>query len=74
MMQHPNNATRWIDQVFSAQAVRKQGIVRRSVLWVENEIGREEFVQEVIERGFQLLQIGNQFVIICSNKPVFKVV
>ncbi|MGH1413828.1 MAG: N-(5'-phosphoribosyl)anthranilate isomerase [Pelagimonas sp.] len=64
----------WIDQVFSARAVSKGGVVRRSVLWVENEIGRARFIQEVDARGFHLLECGGQFIVVCNNGPIRKLV
>ena len=60
----------WIEQVFAAKAVTKGGIVRRAVPWVEREIGRERFLHEVEQRGFHLLECAGQFIVICSDAPV----
>jgi hypothetical protein len=60
----------WIEQVFAAKAVAKSGIVRRAVPWVEREIGRERFLEEVELRGFHLLECAGQFIVICSDAPV----
>ncbi len=57
----------WIRQVFAAQAVRKGGVIRRAVPWVEREIGRERFVEEVRRRGFHMIECGGQFVVICNR-------
>jgi hypothetical protein len=63
--------TRSLDQqVFSAKAVNKGGIVRRAVPWVEREIGRDRFLQEVEQPGFHLLECAGQFIVICSDAPV----
>ncbi len=64
----------WIALVFSAKAVEKGGVVRRSVAWVENEIGRARFVAEVQARGFHLLEAGGQFIVICSHAPIRRLV
>ena len=40
----------WIDQIFAAKAVKRGGVIRRSVKLVEQEIGRERFVAEVQAR------------------------
>ena len=64
----------WIDHVFSAKAVERGGVVRRSVTWVEHEIGRERFLQEVRRRNFHLLESGGQFIVICSRAPIRKLV
>ncbi len=57
----------WIRLVFAAKAVKKGGVVRRSVAWVEREIGRDRFVREVRRRGFHMLECGGQFVVICNS-------
>jgi len=57
----------WIAEVFSAKAVAKGGVVRRSVFWVEREIGRERFTEEVRARGFHMIECGNQYVVICNK-------
>jgi len=59
----------WITQIFSAQAA-KGGVVRRSVAWVESEIGRDLFEAEVRRRGYRLLMAGSQYVVICNNGPI----
>ncbi|WP_411232319.1 N-(5'-phosphoribosyl)anthranilate isomerase [Marivita sp. S0852] len=60
----------WIEQVFAAKAVAEGGIVRRAVPWVEREIGRDRFLNEVARRGFHLLECAGQFIIICSDSPI----
>ena len=62
----------WIYQVFEADAVQRGGIVRRSVSDVEKYASRGELVQAVRQRGYHLLETGDQFVIIC-NSGEFKI-
>ncbi len=57
---------RWLHEIFSAQAVRRGGVVRRSTAWVEREIGTEALVAEVRRRGFHMLEAGGQYLIICN--------
>jgi hypothetical protein len=59
----------WIRLIFSAQAA-KGGVVRRSIAWVDREVGRDRFVDEVRRRGFHLLQTANQFIVVCNRDPV----
>jgi hypothetical protein len=59
----------WIRQIFSAQSA-KGGVVRRSIAWIDREIGRERFFDEVRRRGFHLLASSNQFIVICNRDPV----
>jgi hypothetical protein len=59
----------WIRLIFSAQAA-KGGVVRRSISWVDREVGRDRFVEEVRRRGFHLLRTSNQFIVVCNRDPV----
>lgn len=63
---HTTASQYWLDVVFSAKAVQHGGVVRRSIAWVENEIGREQFEIEVKRRGFHLIEAGRQFIVACS--------
>lgn len=57
----------WIAQIFSAKAALNGGVIRRSIAWVEAEIGRRALIQEVQRRGFHMIETGGQFVIICNR-------
>lgn len=57
----------WIDVLFSAQAVARGGVVRRSSAWVAREIGRERFIAEVRRRGYHLVETGGQLIVICNS-------
>ena len=59
----------WIAQIFSARAAQG-GVVRRSIAWVDREIGRDRFIAEVRRRGFHLLASSNQFIVVCNCDPV----
>ena len=60
----------WLGQVFAAKAVASRGVVRRSRVWVETEIGLERFEMAVRARGFHLIEAGSQLVVICDSAPV----
>ena len=60
----------WLDEVFSAKAVARGGVVRRSVRDVEREVGRARFIAEVRRRGFHLVECGGQFIVICNAGQV----
>jgi len=64
------NPEAWIAHVFSSKAARTGGVVRRSVAWVDREIGRDEFLFAVAQRGFRLLECGGQIVVICTRDRV----
>ncbi len=63
----------WIEEIFSAKAVSKGGIIRRDLHWIDREIGRERFIAEVRRRGFHLVQTGGQWIVIC-NSGFFRVI
>ena len=67
-MVHPLSARAqtWLDEIFSAKAVAKGGIVRRAVRDVDREIGRTSLMREVRLRGFHLVECGGQYIIICN--------
>lgn len=62
-------ADQWIAQIFSAKSAAG-GVVRRSIAWVDREVGRDRFVAEVRARGFHLVASRSQFIIVCSRDPV----
>lgn len=64
------NPDGWIDQIFSAKAARTGGIVRRSVKWIEREVGLDRFEMAVKQRGFHLLECGGQYIVICGNNAL----
>lgn len=61
------HADHWLRTIFSAQAVAKGGIVRRSASWVEHEIGRDRLEAEVRRRGYHLVECGPQLIVICHD-------
>ncbi|MDF1669580.1 MAG: N-(5'-phosphoribosyl)anthranilate isomerase [Roseovarius sp.] len=60
----------WIAQLFGTKSARKGAVVRRSCAWVEREVGRERFFQEIEKRGFHLIETADQFLVICHNGPI----
>jgi len=57
-------------QLFSAQAARDSGVVRRSVRDVERILGRTAFERELRRRGYRAVENSGQFVIFCNRAPV----
>jgi hypothetical protein len=60
----------WVDQVFSARAARFGGVVRGSLRWVEAEVGRAAFEDEVRRRGWHLVECNGQLVVFCTARPI----
>lgn len=61
----------WIKQLFSAKAVNKGGVLRRSARDIERFVGRETFVAEIKRRGFKAVENNGQVVIFCNRAPVY---
>jgi hypothetical protein len=57
----------FINDLFRAKAVKKGGIVRRKIANVEKYASTEYLFKEVQERGFHLVETGDQYVIICNS-------
>ncbi len=60
----------WIAQLFSSRSARSGAVVRRSVNWVEREVGHLAFQTEVKRRGYHLIRTANQYIVICHNGPI----
>ena len=63
----------WVEQVFASLEARKGGVVKRQIRDVERLAGREAFLREVENRGFQAVQNGRHFVIFCNDLPIRRV-
>ncbi|WP_158965612.1 N-(5'-phosphoribosyl)anthranilate isomerase [Chachezhania sediminis] len=61
---------RWLAQVFASTEARKGGIVKRQIRDVDRFVGREEFLDEVHRRGFQVLENGRHYVVFCNDYPI----
>ncbi len=60
----------WLSQLFGTKSAQKGAVVRRSVAWVEREVGRHRFQEEVRRRGLHLIRTANQYIAICHNGPI----
>ena len=60
----------WLNDIFTAKAAQRGGIVRRAVRDVDATLGREIFLGEVRRRGYSVVENGGQFVIFCNREPL----
>lgn len=60
----------WIDQIFSAAEATSEGVVRRQKSDVDGMGLFQELIREVRRRNFHLLEIGDQYVIICNTNAI----
>lgn len=61
----------FINQMFTAQAAKAGGIVRRKKQNVDKYASLKYLTEEVERRGFHLIETGDQYVVIC-NAGYFK--
>jgi len=64
----PND--KWIGQMFATKAARRGAVVRRSMAWVEREVGRDRFLAEIRRRNYHLIQTAGQYIVICHDGPI----
>ena len=60
----------WLRQVFSSQAARDGGVVRRKSRDVERLIGRDAFEAELRRRGYRAIENAGQYVIFCNSEEI----
>lgn len=59
--------SRWLAQIWNAQAAKNGGIVRRQVSSVKQFATVKELKQQVKARGFHMIRSGDQYLIFCHN-------
>ncbi|WP_323042451.1 N-(5'-phosphoribosyl)anthranilate isomerase [Gemmobacter sp.] len=71
---HHLDADIWLLHMFSSQAAREGGVIRRKVRDVDRIVGRDAFVTEMRRRGYRVYENAGQFVIFCNREAVRRVV
>jgi hypothetical protein len=59
--------SKWLEQIFEAKIVKKEGIVRRKKSDVHYYSSLEELLEYVQENGWHLIETGNQYVVLCHT-------
>ncbi len=67
-IQRIDPAASHIATLFASKAAQSGGVIRRSIVWANREIGRETLTREVKRRGFHMIACGGQYVIICDHR------
>jgi hypothetical protein len=62
--------SKWINQMFAAKQVLRGGVVRRDVRTVEERASLAELIDEIENRNFHAVRIGEQVVVICNTGEV----
>jgi len=64
-----DSAETWIRLIFAAKAADGH-VIRRSIGWIDREVGRDRFIAEVRRRNFHLIQTADQFIVVCHSGPI----
>ena len=63
-------AEAWLAHLFSAEAARRGGVVRRKARDVERIVGWPRFKAELRARGYCAMLNGGQVVVFCNTAPI----
>ena len=64
----------WLRDVFSAKAVGRGEVIRRSLRDIERYAGLSRFLTEVEQRGFRAVENNGQVVVFCNRETVRRLV
>jgi hypothetical protein len=68
------SADHWISHLFSSQAARDSGVIRRKLWDVERFVGRDAFLAEMQRREFPVIENAGELIIFCNREPIRRVV
>lgn len=60
----------WIEQIFRAEEAHTGGVVRREKKWVEHFKAFDALKCAVAARGWHLIELTDQYVVICDPSPM----
>ncbi|SFS56296.1 hypothetical protein SAMN04488040_0967 [Sulfitobacter marinus] len=66
----PLSPNQWVLDLFSSKSARSGGVIRRKMRDIERYVGKAEFEQELMRRGFHAVENAGQLVIFCNQEPV----
>ena len=64
----------WLIPLFSSQAAREGGVIRRQIRDVDRYVGRDSFLHEMRRRGYPVVENAGQYVIFCNQEQIRRVV
>lgn len=56
--------------LFSSQAARTGGVIRRKSRDIDRILGREPFLDEMRRRGYPVVENAGQYVVFCNREPI----
>ena len=60
----------WLDQWFQATATETGGIVRRSRADVDRYASLEQVIDTAQSRGWHVIEVGDQVVVLCNEGAI----
>ncbi|MEM7643466.1 MAG: N-(5'-phosphoribosyl)anthranilate isomerase [Pseudomonadota bacterium] len=60
----------WMRRLLAGKAAKSGRVICRSAAEVEERVGRLTLEREVRERGFRMVQVGDQVLIVCARAPI----
>lgn len=74
MKKQKKQQQKWIEQIFASKQARTNGVVRRKRTTVEKYASLAALKAAVVARGFHLMELTDQYVIVCDPSPMKLVV
>jgi hypothetical protein len=59
--------SKWIEQIFEAKIVKKEGVVRRDKYDVHRYASLAALLEYVRENDWHLVETGDQYVVLCHK-------
>src|SRR6266478_4637450 len=67
-------SNRWIERIFESQTAKRGGVVRRKASTIDKYASRVELLNEVMRRGFHILEVADQWLIFCNENSTFRII
>lgn len=64
----------WTKQIFNSQIARRGGIVRRKLSSIDKYSSRASVKNEVVSRGYHIVEHSDQWLIFCDHAQIRVVV
>ena len=65
--------SKWVNNIFKAGQANRGNVVRRDIGWVNQQASMTELAHEVERRGFKMVRVGDQVIILCNQNGVIQI-
>jgi hypothetical protein len=66
----PQSPDHWLSAAFSSTTATSGGVIKRRLSDIDRIVGRDRFLDEVRERGFQAIENADTLIVFCNHAPV----